>query len=65
MGVVTAAKMNPYECRFTLPGGTHGEGLLLLMAVGNGRQCGGGYQVTPDPDSHIRRFARGNGPETG
>jgi lipid kinase YegS len=47
MGLVTAAKMNPYECRFTLPDGTASEGLLLIMAVGNGRQCGGGYQVTP------------------
>lgn len=48
MGLVTAAKMNPYECRFTAPDGTTQEGALLLMAVGNGRQCGGGYQVTPD-----------------
>lgn len=47
MGVVTAARMNPIECRFTLPDGTIHEGSLLLMAVGNGRQCGGGYQVTP------------------
>lgn len=47
MGIVTAAKMNPYECRFTGPDGTVHAGMLLLMAVGNGRQCGGGYQVTP------------------
>ena len=47
MGAVTAAKMTPYECRFTAPDGTTREGALLLMAVGNGRQCGGGYQVTP------------------
>lgn len=47
MGVVTAAKMNPIECRFTGPDGEVQEGALLLMAVGNGRQCGGGYQVTP------------------
>ena len=46
MGVATAAKMNPYECRYSLPDGTSGEGKLLIMAVGNGRQCGGGYQVT-------------------
>jgi lipid kinase YegS len=48
MGVVTAAKMNPYECRFTGPDGIVHEGNLLLMAVGNGRQCGGGYQVAPE-----------------
>ncbi|MGI9428631.1 MAG: lipid kinase YegS [Bythopirellula sp.] len=47
MGIVTAAKMNPYECRLTMPDGVDHEGLLLIMAVGNGRQCGGGYQVTP------------------
>lgn len=47
MGVVTAAKMNPIPCRVTGPDGESREGNLLLMAVGNGRQCGGGYQVTP------------------
>jgi lipid kinase YegS len=47
MGVVTAAKMNPYECRFTSATGDVEEGRVLMMAVGNGRQCGGGYQVTP------------------
>ena len=48
MGIVTAAKMNPYECRLTMPDDAVYEGLLLIMAVGNGRQCGGGYQVTPE-----------------
>lgn len=48
MGVVTAAKMNPIECHFRLPDGTTHDGRLLLMAVGNGRQCGGGYQVAPN-----------------
>ncbi len=47
MGIVTAAKMAPQECRFTGPDGIVHEGTLLLMAIGNGRQCGGGYQVTP------------------
>ncbi len=47
MGLVTAAKMSPYECRFTTPDGTVYEGLVLILAVGNGRQCGGGYQVAP------------------
>jgi lipid kinase YegS len=48
MGLVTAAKMDPHECRFTAPDGSTGEGTLLLIAVGNGRQCGGGYQLAPD-----------------
>ena len=47
MGVVTAAKMNPYECHFTGSDGVIHQASLLLMAVGNGRQCGGGYQVAP------------------
>jgi len=48
MGLVTAAKMNPYECRITLPDGQSREGWLLLLAVANGRQCGGGYQIAPE-----------------
>ena len=40
MGLVTAAKANPYECRFTAPDGTVHEASLLILAVGNGRQCG-------------------------
>jgi lipid kinase YegS len=47
MGVVTAAKMTPYECRFLLPDGKAHDGRMLVLAVGNGRQCGGGFQVTP------------------
>lgn len=47
MGIVTAAKMSPYQCRFTAPDGTTEDGTVLIMAVGNGRQSGGGYQVTP------------------
>lgn len=39
--------MNRYEFRFTTLDGTVREGLLLILAVGNGRQCGGGYQVAP------------------
>ena len=46
MGVVTAAKMQPHDCRFVGPAGAPREGKVLVMAVGNGRQCGGGYQVT-------------------
>lgn len=46
MGVVTAAKMSPYRARLITPD-SQSEGDLLMMAVGNGRQCGGGFQVTP------------------
>jgi lipid kinase YegS len=48
MGLVTAAKMSPYECRYSTPDGIEGEGSFLLLAIGNGRQCGGGYEVTPN-----------------
>ncbi|MEM8667798.1 MAG: lipid kinase YegS [Planctomycetota bacterium] len=48
MGIVTAAKMNPYECKFTGPDNSIKEAKLLVLAVGNGIQCGGGYRVTPD-----------------
>jgi lipid kinase YegS len=47
MGVVTAAKMTPFQSRVTLPDGRTKEGAMLVMAVGNGRQCGGGQQVAP------------------
>lgn len=46
MAVVTAAKMSPYQARLIAPE-VHREGLLLMMAVGNGRLSGGGFQVTP------------------
>lgn len=48
MGIVTAAKMNPHDCHITGPDGETHSGKLLLLAVGNGRQCGGGFHVTPE-----------------
>ena len=47
VGLVTAATMNPHDCKFTLPDGVVEQGRMLMMAVGNGRQCGGGYRVAP------------------
>jgi len=46
MAVVTAAKMSPYHARLITPDHVE-EGLVLMIAVGNGRQCGGGFQVAP------------------
>lgn len=46
MGVVTAMKMKPYHAKFSSGDRTE-EGAMLIMAVGNGRQCGGGFQVAP------------------
>jgi lipid kinase YegS len=47
MGVVTAAKATPHHSRVTLPDGSVHAGDILVITVGNGRQCGGGLQVAP------------------
>lgn len=47
MGVITAAKAKPRQCRVTLPDGSVHEGDVLVMTIANGKQCGGGQQVAP------------------
>lgn len=44
-GIVTAAKMEPYDGRFT-SADEIAEGAILVLAAGNARQAGGGFQVT-------------------
>jgi lipid kinase YegS len=46
-GIVTAAKMEPYAGRFVSADET-AEEEFIVMAVGNARQAGGGFQVTPN-----------------
>ncbi|RLE32248.1 MAG: lipid kinase YegS [Acidobacteria bacterium] len=46
VGIVTAAKMTPYSGNFTAAGES-GKGSFIALAVGNARQAGGGFQVTP------------------
>lgn len=46
-GLVTAAKMTSRRCELSLPNGETHRGNVFVMEVGNGRQCGGGQQVTP------------------
>lgn len=46
MAFVTALNFRPYQAQLTLDGQRHAE-TLLMLAVGNGRQSGGGYRVTP------------------
>lgn len=46
MGLLTALKFRPYEALITI-GEERVKETLLMLAVGNGRQSGGGYQVTP------------------
>jgi len=45
-GLVTAAKMTPYEGKL-IGAEDSEEGAFIAMAVGNGKQAGGGLQVTP------------------
>ena len=47
MGFVKAFQLEPYEGRLLLPDGTVKEGSMLMMAVGNSRFAGGGYEVAP------------------
>jgi lipid kinase YegS len=47
MGFVKAFQLEPYEGRLILPDGTVKEGSMLVMAVGNNRFAGGGYEVAP------------------
>jgi len=44
-GIVTAAKMEPYNGRVT-SADEMAEGAILVLAVGNARQAGGGFQLT-------------------
>ena len=46
-GIITAAKMEPYAARFT-SADEMAEDAIIVLAVGNARQAGGGFQVTRD-----------------
>ena len=47
MGFVRAFQLEPYEGRLILSNGDVKEGSMLVMAVGNNRFAGGGYEVAP------------------
>ena len=47
MGLVKAFQLQPYAGRLIHTGGTVEEGSMLVMAVGNNRFAGGGYDVAP------------------
>jgi lipid kinase YegS len=47
MGFVRAFQLKPYEGRLILPDGVVQEGSMLIMAVGNSRFAGGGFEVAP------------------
>ncbi len=44
--LVMALKMTAWQTRVTI-GDDQEEGAMIVLAVGNGRQAGGGYQLTP------------------
>jgi lipid kinase YegS len=46
-GIVTAAKLEPYRGR-AVSADEEAQGDYIAMAVGNARQAGGGFQVTPN-----------------
>jgi lipid kinase YegS len=48
MGMIKAFNLEPYEGRLLVPGEAPVEGSMLLMAVGNSRLAGGGFEVAPD-----------------
>ena len=47
MGLIKAFSLEPYEGRLLVPGEEPQEGAMLLMAVGNNRLAGGGFEVAP------------------
>lgn len=47
MGMVTAMKFQPYECRLLVPGDDPVEGHMMIAAVSNNKFAGGGFEVGP------------------
>jgi lipid kinase YegS len=47
MGMAKALNLEPYEGRLLVPGEEAVQGAMLLMAVGNNRLAGGGFEVAP------------------
>jgi lipid kinase YegS len=48
MGLIKAFNLQPYEGRLLVPGEEPLEGAMLVMAVGNSRLAGGGFEVAPE-----------------
>jgi len=47
MGLIKAFDLQPYTGRLLVPGEEPVEGSMLVMAVGNSRLAGGGFEVAP------------------
>jgi len=50
MGLVRLSRMKTYTGRLFLPDGSSEDGSMLVMAVGNNRYAGGGFDVAPRAD---------------
>ena len=50
MGLVKALRLEPYTGQLTLPDGSVDDGTMIVMAVGNSRYAGGGFDVAPKAD---------------
>lgn len=50
MGLAKAMDLKPYTGRLLVPGEETVEGAILVMAVGNSRFAGGGFEVAPHAD---------------
>jgi lipid kinase YegS len=48
MGLIKAFSLEPYEGRLLVPGEEPLEGAMLVMAAGNNRLAGGGFEVAPE-----------------
>ncbi len=47
MGVIMALNLKPHEGELILPDGINHQGAVLVAAIGNGQQAGGGKVLTP------------------
>jgi len=47
MGLIKASQLKPYQARIVLPDGQTEAGQMLVVAVGNSRFAGGGFDVAP------------------
>lgn len=47
MGIILSLNLQPHDGEMHLPGSTSHKGAILVGAVGNGRQAGGGIALTP------------------
>lgn len=50
VGLARVSELKPYRGTYTGPDGAREEGTMMVMAVGNNRFAGGGFEVAPKAD---------------